>query len=349
MSNLKAWSQSDNDFTSVDTNSLSDKLPTGIYTIVVPPMGPVYFKRIKDDFHFPYKIYGHNSKLVERVIHSFQETTGNLGALLNGVRGTGKSVTAELICNKAIDELDMPVILINSNIRGLAEILASIHQDVVVFVDEFEKVFSTTDEFGDSYDKSEAVLTIMDGALKSMHRRIFLFTTNNKYVNENLLQRPGRLRYVVDYKDLTKEVIEEIIDDMLVYKERRDECIDFISTLEIITVDIVKAVIQEVNMYNEDPKEFKDIFNVKEKAPEYNFYKGDTLPTDFTKPAYENAIIYFNLKRKGPRNESLHLNDEYIGILKFVDNNVITYQDQNGDEQKMVFEKVKSLHHAYAF
>jgi len=351
-SNQQAWSVSDNQYIPVATNSLDNQLPTGVYTIKVPMMGPTCLEKIKDEFHFGYKLYGHNYPLVERVIKSYIHTDGNLGILLNGVKGTGKSVTAELICNKAADDLGMPVVLVNSQISNLSEFLANIHQDIVVFIDEFEKVFSSTDEYGESYDKTQHVLTIMDGALKSKYRRLFVFTTNNKYINDNLLQRPGRLRYVVEYKDLTKAVIEEIIDDMLVYKERRQECIDFISSLKLITVDIVKAIIQEVNIHNEDPKDFKDIFNVEEKGHVYNLYKGEIdLTKDYmTKPLHEGVELHLSsLARKGPRNEGLRINDEYIGLIKNVTGKVITYVDDKGNEQKFTYEEVKAFHHAYAF
>jgi len=58
---------------------------------------------------------------------------------------------------------------------------------VIIFVDEYEKVFRSD---GD-YDGSTGILTLMDGALSSEYRRLFLFTTNTLSVNSNLLQRPG--------------------------------------------------------------------------------------------------------------------------------------------------------------
>ena len=63
------------------------------------------------------------------------------------------------------------------------------------------------------------MLSIMDGATNSEHRRVFLLTTNSLYINDNLLQRPGRIRYLKTFKDLTPEIIEEIVDDFLIYKE----------------------------------------------------------------------------------------------------------------------------------
>jgi hypothetical protein len=60
----------------------------------------MYFQQIKEDFTFPYKIYGHNSNLIDRVAKAYNNTTGNIGILLNGIKVTCKSETAEIICNK---------------------------------------------------------------------------------------------------------------------------------------------------------------------------------------------------------------------------------------------------------
>lgn len=172
----------------------------------------------------------------------------------------------------------MPVILINTRMQGLIEFLAAIDQDIVVFVDEYEKVFVSEE----GRPNSTEILTLMDGALKSEHRRLFVFTTNNKRIDDNLLERPGRIRYLKEFSDLSKDVIIELVDDLLVHKERRDACIEFISKLQKITMDIVKAVILEVNIHNEDPSDFASFFNVYEAPKRYNIYKGKLTPKELS-------------------------------------------------------------------
>ena len=58
-----------------------------------------------------------------------------------------------------------------------------------------------------------------------------------------MLQRPGRLRYVKTFEDLTVGVIMEIVDDKLIHKQHREKTVNFISKLDTITIDIVKAVV----------------------------------------------------------------------------------------------------------
>jgi hypothetical protein len=69
---------------------------------------------------------------------------------------------------------------------------------------------------------------------------------------------------------LKPAVIKEIVDDILIHKQFTDECVQFISTLETITVDIVKAVLNEVNIHEEAPSAFESIFNVKKLKGKYN-------------------------------------------------------------------------------
>lgn len=353
------WSAKDNRFIPIETASFQKGLGKGIFTIQVPMMGPTYLERIKDDFHFGYKIYGMNDGFVSRVQKTFDNTTGNLGILLNGLKGTGKSVTAELISN-AFGERNMPTVLITSMVPNMNEFLAGIHEDVVVFIDEFEKVFSR-EEDGYRADYSSEVLTIMDGALKSEYRRVFIFTTNRRYIDDNLLSRPGRIRYSKEYTDLSKVVIEEVVDDLLENISLKDEIIEFILGLEIITIDIVKSIIQECNIHNEGPAAFKDYFNVSEKGSVWNLFEITEERTSLT-PAYER--VSFNINpvsksfRKGQGLRIIGANgmDDYIGEIASIDRTKKTFTIRPFDEMtgsnsnesvSYSYEKTKAYHVTY--
>jgi len=93
------WSVYDSEYTPIQTNSIQEKLETGVYTIHFPPTKADYLRRLKDDFKFEYTIYGIHDDLINRTTKVWKNTNGNLGLLLNGLKGTGKSVTAKMICN----------------------------------------------------------------------------------------------------------------------------------------------------------------------------------------------------------------------------------------------------------
>ena len=257
----------------------------------------------------------------------------------------------------------MPVILINQRMNGLIEFLASIEQDIVVFVDEYEKVFVNEGNYGKN--NASEILTIMDGALKSNHRRVFVFTTNNKHIDDNLLERPGRIRYVKEFSDLEKDVIEELVEDLLINKTRKTSCINFISRLQKITIDIVKALITEVNIHDEDPEVFADIFNVKKTDDYYNIYEGKLTEKDmisvFPKHSkvHSRYLPFLNqldkLQDYIDSEYDIHISNNYLGEIVSFKNNVLTCSIEDPEnentyiEKEYTFEKAVVYHSSYAF
>jgi DNA polymerase III gamma/tau subunit len=260
MQKAKKWNQDGNTYSLSDNTKQIATLPVAIYVLNKSLFG-FYLEKIEDKFEFGHKLYGLERDLIDRVIRTWNSTNKNLGVLLNGLKGTGKTVTSKVICN----ELNLPVILVNENPEGggIPEFLNDVQQDVIVMMDEYEKVFG---------DGSE-LLTLMDGVLTSDARKLFLLTTNNTYINDNMLQRPSRIRYHKTFKDLSLEIITEIVEDILVHKQHRTEVISAISGLEVITIDVVKSIVEEVNIHNEAPSAFMSVFNVKKISGRHSVIK----------------------------------------------------------------------------
>ncbi len=338
------WSLSGGKYYLAQPSIEVEKLENAVYSVHQDEFGRFYLKKKQDTFTFDYKLYGLETKLVDRIIKTHEHTTGNVGVLLNGLRGTGKTITSKIICN----QLNQPVIVIGAHYGGVHLFINSIPQDITVFIDEYEKIF------GDSSD----MLTIMDGALNSEYRRVFLLTTNNLYVDENLLQRPSRIRYLKKFEDLTPHIVEEIIDDILVHKHLKKECLQFISTLEIITIDIVKSVLSEVNIHNESPTAFQDIYNVKKIKGKYDVeiqgtdgkfvtFKEDQYVNRRPRYTEENIEDWFQVGNDG----------DYLGkITKIINYNTIEISPVNGHRDNVLTEptifKITDSdikHYAYAY
>lgn len=267
-----SWFQNGHEYHYGEVSNQIDVLPTGIYNIKAHPItGKIHLCRVEDNFKFNHKIYGLEKDFIQRVQRTYESVNDNLGILLNGIHGTGKSVTAKQICNA----LNLPVIIVDGKYDALPTFISELQQNVVIFIDEYEKI----------YKEDSDILTVMDGIFKTEYKHTFLLTTNDLYINRNMLQRPGRIRYVKTYEDLSPEVVEEIVNDMLINKQHKEDCISSISKLEIITVDLVKSIIQEVNIHNEGPSKFISFFNVKDSHSSYRF----TVPTDLL--IVENGII----------------------------------------------------------
>ena len=293
-----------------------EKLPVSVYLIGRSMFG-YYLEKIEDKFEFTHKIYGLERSLIDRVKRTYEGGSSNLGILLNGIKGTGKTVTAKQICN----ELSLPVILINQafeNMSDVAEFIADIEQDVIVFFDEYEKIFK---------DGDDSMLTIMDGALNNEFRKVFLLTTNNLRINDNLIQRPGRIRYLKTFGNLTLENILEIVEDKLKFPEFKDETIQFISQLELITVDIVSAIVQEVNIHQESPSNFENVFNVEKIRGSHDVYK---ISKGTNGKATEEKIFSganvspYYISKEHSIGDSLYINKKYFGeIEEVIDNHTV--------------------------
>lgn len=85
------WIQDGNIFTKGNSTMIThvDGLPIGIYEVDKSLEG-WYLRNIANKFVFDYKIYGVNDKFINYCIKTYNNTTGNLGILFNGIKGLEK-------------------------------------------------------------------------------------------------------------------------------------------------------------------------------------------------------------------------------------------------------------------
>lgn len=165
-----------------------------------------------------------------------------------------KTVTAKELCN----HLQLPVILVqsmgDSNDKLIKYLSTTINFDCIFFFDEYEK------EFKDSSD----VLSFMDGTYNSIYRKVFLLITNELKVDPNLLGRPSRIRYKKSFSNLSEEVTREILNDILEDKTAIEKVIELTHSMNIITIDLIKAIATEINIHGvEALPDIKETFNIE--------------------------------------------------------------------------------------
>jgi len=260
-----SWLKTNNTFRKVEGDfSTIDSVPVGIYNIGLSMSG-WYLEKYADKFTFDYKMYGLQTEFCEHVLKTYKNTTGNFGIMLTGTKGTGKTVTAKTLAN----DFNLPVIIVKDmgdNNQSMIEFLSGFNFDCVLFFDEFEKNFS---------EKDSTILQIMDGVYNIGYRKIFLLTTNEMTINENLVGRPSRIRYVRKFGNLEMKTVEEYLDDALEVPEARQELIDFIDTLTISTIDILKTIVNEVNIHGMNGlMKAKEFFNVSTLEYHYTCIRG---------------------------------------------------------------------------
>jgi hypothetical protein len=258
MEDKDVWVQKANTYWSNTTAMQLPQLPPGIYQYSLTPMGSWFLERISTKFEFPYKIYGNNDTIINRVRTAWGSLEGNLGVLLNGVKGTGKTVTAQLLANWVVDQ-GHPVLLVQNPIP-LTDVLQKFNQPVAVLFDEFEKTHNEDEH-------QQSLLTALDGMARNRHPRLFVFTTNERKVNENLVDRPSRVRYTWEFGRLEDSVIEMLMDDLL---DRdlwsfRPEIVSYLARRKVVSIDVAKTVIKEVNLFRESPTVFAPVMNLTEQ------------------------------------------------------------------------------------
>ena len=134
----KIWTESSELFFLRDIQKQHLKLPNEVFMLCHDGHGNLWLQRLEEKFTFDYKLYGLETSLIDRILKTYQNTSGNLGALLNGIKGTGKTVTSKIICNK----LNQPVVLLESHIPGGHLYLNDIPQDITILIDEYEKIYN---------------------------------------------------------------------------------------------------------------------------------------------------------------------------------------------------------------
>lgn len=292
-----------------DSVSIVKDLPRRVYNMCFDQQkGEIYLEDIMDEFHFDFKIYGMESKFIQHVMKTFESTSSNLGVMLTGIKGTGKTICAKVLANK----MNLPVILVNAPYPGLVEFVANIECPCILFFDEFEKNFNT--EKG--HDKD--LLSIMDGVFNSPYRKIFLLTTNELRVNSNFIGRPSRIKYLRSFGNLAPEVVKEFIDDTLINKEYASEIIEFVDSLTISTIDILKSIVQECNIHNVPVSAFKEFLNVERARYTFSvayrsFYSTEMTP-DKAIEEFKKQESRIGTKEKSDDGEEWEVSSGDVGI-----------------------------------
>ena len=152
-----------------------DTLPVKVYNVRFAKMTGFYLES-HADLQISEKIYGvHNSKIA-KVLNSFKSFNRNLGVILSGQKGIGKSLFAKQLSIKAIDS-GLPVIIVDRFIPGIASYLESIEQEVLVLFDEFDKTFGNVETGENEANPQDGLLSLFDGIAQG--KKLFVITCND--------------------------------------------------------------------------------------------------------------------------------------------------------------------------
>jgi len=268
---------------------LHDQLPAGNYVVKQDPFENFFIEQI-EDFDIPAKMYGDTVRNTERIISSFWNRDKSTGVMLVGEKGSGKTLLSKNICFELAKQ-SVPTIVINAPWHGdkFNTLIQSIEQPCIVMFDEFEKVYDT--------EEQEALLTLLDGIYST--KKLFMLTSNDKWrVDSHMRNRPGRIFYMIDFKGLDQDFIREYCNDNLNTPDSKtiETIINVASVFYAFNFDMLKALIEEMNRYNETPQQALRILNVRAEFDgmtdyKVEIYKGDRKADRVGPQVYNGAPL----------------------------------------------------------
>lgn len=252
-------------FQVVDSLALNehDKLPPGNYLIKATPEGILYLEDT-EPFVAPPKLYGTTVKTAYRILSTFADRPSGTGVLLSGEKGSGKTLLCRTTCIEAA-KAGIPTIIINQPWKGdqFFSFVSSITQPCIFVFDEFEKVYIENDGNRTSPAKHDqnAILTLLDGVFQT--KKLFLLTSNDSFgINRNLLNRPGRIFYAIEFTGLDENFVREYLADNLDDKTQIDSFVKATRLFSQFNFDMLKATVEEMNRYKEPVEEALKLLNV---------------------------------------------------------------------------------------
>ena len=242
-----------------DSIDLEKVLPAENFIVKFDDFRNQFYLEEVESFSISGKLYGDVEKNSNRILDTFADRPNATGVILSGEKGSGKTL---LIKKISIDGANSgyPTIIINSQFCGdiFNAFIQNIDQPAIILFDEFEKV----------YDKEgqEAILTLLDGVFPT--KKLFMLTCNDKWqIDIHMRNRPGRIFYMLEFEGLQVEFIREYCEDNLINKDHIENVCKISSVFEPFNFDMLKALVEEMNRYNEPAQEAIRMLNVK---PEYS-------------------------------------------------------------------------------
>ena len=229
-----------------DTVATYDRLPAKTYIIRFAKLSGFYLDEYSDIDVAEDRIYGNHVQKAQKVLRSFGQFGRNLGVILSGNKGIGKSLFARLLSGEALKN-DIPVIIVDKYISGIASYIETIDQNIMVLFDEFDKTFGDVKVPDGEVEAQAALLGLFDGITSG--KKLFVITCNDiRKLSDFIVNRPGRFHYHFRFEYPSAEEIKTYLFDKL-DKSRHSEIEHIIAFSRKVDLnyDCLRAIAFEIN------------------------------------------------------------------------------------------------------
>lgn len=228
-------------------------LPGGVYLLEKNIFG--FYLTMKSEQANPDKIYGSVPETAERIINSFKERPGKTtGVLLTGEKGSGKTMLMNNLSSQLAAQ-GIPTIIINNNYTGddFNSFISSITQPAMLSFDEFEKVYSESEQ--------NEILTLLSGLFET-HKLVVMTVNNEQGVNKHMRNRPGRLFYRIRYNGVEESAIRQYCGDRLKNQAHTDDVVALSENIMGFNFDMLVCLVEEMNRYDEPVAKAIKLMNI---------------------------------------------------------------------------------------
>ncbi|MFJ4158660.1 AAA family ATPase [Microbacterium testaceum] len=300
-----------------------DSLPLGTYRVRYSIKEGFSLLRTEDLGVGSEKVYGRREAKVDKIFRTYARFERNLGVMLSGNKGQGKSMFLRMLAARAI-ESGIPVVLVSEDAEGIVDFLDTLDECLVIF-DEFEKTFSSGRGPLDGPNRQNQFLTLFDGT--SSVKRIYCLTVNDvQDVSHYIVNRPGRFHYHMrfDYPS-PDDVREYLLDQAPLAAAAEIENAALFSRRVNLTYDHLRAIAFEMNHPDATFTDIVEDLNIK--AIEPSTYRVEATYLDGSVLTDESVL---NLHERSEVSRTIELRSTHRALFfSFAPRDVVFEDDGN--------------------